>query len=108
MGIKDCVLTLARCAATKRSSFRHETAGRGWSIGILLFIGAALVAAPAADCLAGQFQIEKGLGVEVCELYLKNLNSVQANPVSTRNFCPIPIDPSLQSLSAPAWDTDVS
>lgn len=57
-----------------------------------------IVAAPAQ---AGRYELVKGKGVEMCEAYLKNLNSLHpAEPMR----CDRPVNPEFKDFQKPRWD----
>jgi hypothetical protein len=58
-----------------------------------------------APVLAGQYELVKGKGVEVCEVYQKNLNA--SNPKQPM-LCEREINPHFAELSKPEWkDVDI-
>lgn len=63
-------------------------------------IVAILFALTGAPAIAGNYELVKGGGVEVCEAYLENLNSFD-------NYMPMncsrDVNPKLKMLSKPAW-----
>lgn len=50
---------------------------------------------------AGRYELIKGKGVEVCEAYEKNLNSMSP---STPMLCERPVNPNFKDFAKPAWE----
>ncbi len=66
---------------------------------IALIAGAVSLAAPSA--FAGGYELTKGRGDEVCEAYLKNLNSVDDPPQPM--ICERQLNPKMPEFKKPAW-----
>src|SRR6266571_2787452 len=66
---------------------------------IALIAGAVSLAAPSA--FAGGYELTKGQGEEVCEAYLRNLNSVDDPPQVM--ICERQLNPKMPEFKKPAW-----
>lgn len=81
-----------------KSRFFNHTAY--WHAALLVTVTVLPLAIPAAH--AGQYVLEKGKGVEVCEAYGKNLNSFK--PDYTSMICERQVNPDTKDFSKPKWN----
>jgi len=72
---------------------------RNWTARFLITFSAFAVAMPLV--LAGQYELVKGEGVEVCEAYKKNLNSF--SKLRYPMACERKINPEMKDFSQPNW-----
>ncbi len=72
---------------------RRMRRGSGFVLGMIWLLMADLAT-------AGNYVIAVGKGLEVCEAYLKNLNSFPNHPAMV---CDRPLNPKLTDFSKPAW-----
>jgi len=69
---------------------------------LLAFIASLPLALTMPAAYAGQYVLEKGKGVEVCEVYGRNLNAFSYLPYPMA--CERKLDPQFTDFSKPKWD----
>lgn len=83
----------SQVGARKDGSMKRMRRGSGFVLAMIWLLMADLAT-------AGDYVLAVGKGIEVCEAYLKNLNSFSKHPAMV---CDRPLNPKLKDFSKPAW-----